>query len=217
MSPLLLDEVEEDAFKELFNISFGMTAATLSEMVDAEIELSVPCFSMLTEKSISDYIRHMYGMAVGLVGMRYRLVFSEGHAIPGMAVLLVRAADLGHFLDALHGGPLPESMAALVEAESMQLTGEILLYTCASSLSLLFGSEIVGEKPIFFRGDPEALPAYLALEDANGEEDRPLLMLRVDFALTGKEVTGSLLTWMDGNGLPLLKTEIDHFIAMHMA
>ncbi|MBF0214488.1 MAG: hypothetical protein HQM00_13170 [Magnetococcales bacterium] len=213
---LLLDEAEEDAFTELFNISFGMTAATLSEMVDAEIELSVPCFSMLTEGSLVDTIREMYGSAVGLVGMRYRFVFSEDHAIPGMAGLLIRAADLGHFLDALHGGPVPEAYAEQVATDSMQLTGEVLLYTCASSLSLLFASEIDGEKPVFFQGDPGVLSDYLSLSESH-DPARSLLMLRVDFSLKGKGVSGSLLTWMDGEGLPLLKTEIDHFIAVHMA
>ncbi|MBF0626915.1 MAG: hypothetical protein HQL91_01700 [Magnetococcales bacterium] len=212
----VLDEVEEDAFKELFNISFGMTAATLSEMVDAEIALSVPTFSMLPEKAVSEYMRQIHGVVVGLVGMRYRLIFKPGQAVPGMAVLLVRAEDLRHFIDALYGGPIPEEVAAQVEEESMQLTGEVLLYTCASSLSLLFASDIDGERPFFFRGNPEDMSDALVLPQGVDTE-RDLLLLRVDFSLTGKGVTGSLLTWMDGNGLPLLKTEINHFICAHMA
>ncbi|MBF0342136.1 MAG: hypothetical protein HQL95_14420, partial [Magnetococcales bacterium] len=97
------------------------------------------------------------------------------------------------------------------------------LYTCASTLSALFESEIDSERPFFFRGDPGLLSLDLALPaapDAPVDPTAPvrdLLMLRVDFRLAGKGVTGSLLTWMDGNGLPRLKTEIDHFITSHMA
>ncbi|NGZ06852.1 MAG: hypothetical protein G8237_10905 [Magnetococcales bacterium] len=208
----LLNDIEEDAFKEFFNISFGMTAATLSEMVDAEIVLSVPVFSMLPEQSVGHFIHELYGQAIGLVGMRYQMIFSEDHAIPGLAVLLVRADDLGHFVDALCGDAVPEEMASQMTAESMELTGEVLLYTCASSLSMLFATEIAGEKPIFFRGASENLPDYLTLADA-GPEERNLLLLRVDFTLLEKNVSGSLLTWMDGQGLPLLKSGIDRFLA----
>jgi hypothetical protein len=38
------------------------------------------------------------------------------------------------------------------------------------------------------------------------------LLLRIDFSLEGKEVAGSLLTWMDGGHLSDLKREIDRFM-----
>lgn len=214
-TPLSLNEVEEDAFKELFNLSFGTTAATLSEMVDAEIVLSVPSFSRLSPRSLLVQIHQLFGDSIGLVGMRYQFTFPSERVVPGMAVLLVRATDLCLFLEALHGDAIPVEMIGQIEADSMQLAGDVLLYTCASSLSALLESDIDCQKPFFFRGDPEALSIQLGL--AERDESQELLMLRVDFLMTGKGVTGALLTWMDGDGLPFLKTEIDHFITTHMS
>ncbi|MBF0342228.1 MAG: hypothetical protein HQL95_14880, partial [Magnetococcales bacterium] len=119
--PFFLDEEEEDAFKELFNISFGMTAASLSEMVDAEIELSGPGFARIPAGSVTEFIRGLYGRSVGLVGMRYRFIFPSDSVVVGMAVMLVNAADLGHFLEALHGSAVPEEMVIPLAEESMQL------------------------------------------------------------------------------------------------
>ncbi|MBF0416801.1 MAG: hypothetical protein HQL86_00935 [Magnetococcales bacterium] len=212
---LFLDEVEEDAFKELFNLSFGATAATLSEMVDAEIKLSVPSFLKLPPRSLLKQLHGLFGDSIGLVGMRYRFIFRAERELPGMAVLLVRAADLRPFLEALHGDAIPSEMIGQIEADSMQLAGDVLLYTCASTLSALLASDIDCQRPFFFRGESGSLSEQLGME---GREDgQELLMLRVDFQMTGKGVSGSLLTWMDDDGLPFLKAEIDHFIVTHMS
>ncbi|MEO5347499.1 MAG: hypothetical protein H7834_14145 [Magnetococcus sp. YQC-9] len=213
-TPVLLDEVEEDAFKELFNLSFGATAATLSEMVDAEIELSVPAFSRLSGRSLLMQIHRLFGSSIGLVGMDYRFIFPGEHVVPGKAVLLVRAVEIVHFLEALHGASIPEEMIPQIEQDSMQLAGDVLLYTCASSLSRMLESEIDCERPVFFHGEAPELPHHLGLVGEYAEEE--LLMLRVDFFMAGKGVSGSLLTWMSGEGLPYLKAEIDHFIASQM-
>ncbi|MEO5349064.1 MAG: hypothetical protein H7836_05410 [Magnetococcus sp. YQC-3] len=220
---ILLNETEEDVLKELFNLSFGKTAATLSEMVDAEIALSLPCFFTLSRGAVVEHIHSLYGEAIGLVGMRYRFLFSPGQTIPGMAILLIRAAEIAHFLDALYGTHIPEEMANRVEEEAMQLTGDLLLYTCTSSLSTLFSSEIEGEKPHYYRGGPEGLSAYLSLSDPpltpveeSADPAAQLLLLRVDFSLVGKEVAGSLLTWLEGAHLPTLKKEITRFMAAYL-
>ncbi|MEO5334942.1 MAG: hypothetical protein H7839_23255 [Magnetococcus sp. YQC-5] len=218
-----LDESETDAFKELFNLSFSKAAATLSEMVDAEVTLSLPCLSMLPRPAVAEHIHSLYGTSIGLVGMRFQFEFSPDNSIHGMAVLMIRASDIGHLLDALYGSHIPDEKVAELEEEALQLAGAVLLYTCTSSLSALFASEIVAEKPNFFKGDPAGLNEYLVCSDwpekssaTASNEQHDLLMLRVDFSLLGKEVYGSLLTWMDGEGLPSLKVEIDHFIAAHM-
>ncbi|MBF0125660.1 MAG: hypothetical protein HQM02_00460 [Magnetococcales bacterium] len=208
----LLDEAEEDAFKELYSLSFGKAASTLSEMLDTEVFLSLPQFSMLSRQSLVEYVRSLHGSLVNLVSMPYRFVFSPDDTIPGMAVLLIRSSAVASFLEALYGTPMPEDMANIVEAEAMSLTGDVLLYTCVSSLSAFFSSEIDSEKPKFFKGIPDDLPGHLAFVDAPDQ----LLLLRVDFHLQDREVAGSLLTWMDGDKVPCLRTEIAHFMRQYM-
>ncbi len=214
-----LDEMEEDALRELFNLSFGRAAATLSEMVDGEISLSLPCVSLLSEEEMVRRLTDVYGSAIGMVGMRFRFVFAADRAIAGMAVLVLRAAEVVHLLDALYGGHVPEEMVTQVEGEAMQSTGDVLLYTCVSSLSALLASEIAGEVPCYYRGSLAALHAFLlpGAELARAMEgDSALaqwLLLRVDFALLGKDVAGSLLLWMDGSALPILKEGLDRFLA----
>jgi chemotaxis protein CheC len=219
-----LDEMEEDALRELFNLSFGRAAATLSEMVDGEIILSLPCLSLLSEAEMLHRLADVYGSAIGMVGMRFRFIFAEDRAIAGMAVLVLRAAEVAHLLDALYGGHVPEEMLTQVEGEAMQSTGDVLLYTCVSSLSALLGSDIAGDVPHYYRGSLLSLRDFLlpsgefaaSPESCSALEVAQWLLLRVDFALLGKEVAGSLLLWMDGSALPILKEGLDGFLANPM-
>ncbi|MEO5332166.1 MAG: hypothetical protein H7839_09095 [Magnetococcus sp. YQC-5] len=217
----LFDEAEEDVLKELFNLSFGKAAATLSEMVDAEVSLSVPCFFTMSKESVAEHIHSLYGTAIGLVGMRYRLIFAPDQTIPGMALLLIRATEIAHFLDALYGTHIPEEMVTQVEEEAMQLTGDLMLYTCTSSLSTIFSSEIEGEMPHYYRDGPEGLSAYISLSDPisaenSADSSTQLVLLRVDFSLEDKTMTGSLLTCLEGDHLPHLKREITRFMAAYL-
>ncbi|MBF0295072.1 MAG: hypothetical protein HQL96_07760 [Magnetococcales bacterium] len=205
---LPLNDAEEDAFLELFNLSFGKAAATLSEMVDAEVSLSLPCFALLPQADVTQLLRDLYGTSIRMVYLPHRFVFDGGEEVPGTAVLLIRAAEVTHFLEALYGTPIPEEMAMQVEEEAFRSAADILLYTCVSSLSAFFSSEIASENPIYFKGSPENLSSHPLVGD--GQED--LLLLRIDFKLLGKGVAGSLLTWLDGGHLPSLRVEIARYI-----
>ncbi|MBF0184417.1 MAG: hypothetical protein HQM06_08515 [Magnetococcales bacterium] len=219
---ICLDDMEEDALRELFNLSFGRAAATLSEMVDGEISLSPPCMSLLSESRLVAHLAGLYGMAIGVVGMRFRFVFSENRSIAGMAVLLIRAAEIAHLLDALYGSPLPDEVLIQVEGETMQSTGDVLLYTCVSSFSALLSSDIECDAPHYYRGtvtelQPFLLPGGLTqTEDPATAEAEQWLLLRVDFTLLGKQVAGSLLMWMDGAALPNLRAGLDRYLADSM-
>lgn len=215
-----LDELEEDALKELFNLSFGQAAATLSEMADTELLLSRPGFSIISSDDLVAEIKTMHGEAIGLVGMRYRFICSFDKTMPGMAVLLIRSKDMARFLDALSGEHIQEEMAAKVEQEVMEQVGDVLLYTCISTLSHFFATEIVSERPHYFKGQTNELAGYLAFQDAEMASEtiknQKFLLLRVDFSLLDKEVTGSLLTWLHGEGLPSLKAELDLLISSYL-
>ncbi|WP_130470670.1 hypothetical protein [Candidatus Magnetaquicoccus inordinatus] len=217
---ICLDELEEDTLRELFNLSFGRAAATLSEMVDGEISLSVPCLRLLSEREIVAHLLELYGSAIGMVGMRFRFVFAESRAIAGMALLLLRAAEVAHLLDALYGNHLPDELLLQVEEETMQSTGDLLLYTCVSSLSALLLSEIDCAPPHYYRGTPQQLSHELLPErspESGSLVDEKWLLLRVDFSLLGKDVAGSLLLWMDGAALPILKEGLDRYLADPLA
>ncbi|MBF0178647.1 MAG: hypothetical protein HQM03_01335 [Magnetococcales bacterium] len=203
-----LDDAEEDAFLELFNLSFGKAAATLSEMVDAEVSLALPCFALLPRADVARLLRDLYGASIRMVYLPHRFVFDGGEDLPGTAVLLIRATEVTHFLEALYGTPIPEEMAMRVEEEAFRSAADILLYTCISSLSAFFASEIVSDNPVYFKGSPEDLPSHPLIGEGQGD----LLLLRFDFKLIEKEVAGSLLTWLDGGHLPSLRAEIARYI-----
>ncbi|MBF0369694.1 MAG: chemotaxis protein CheC [Magnetococcales bacterium] len=219
---LKLDEMEEDALKELFNLSLGRAASTLSEMVDAEVSISVPCLDWAAPKEVAKHLGSLAGASVGLVAMPYRFEFSSEEILPGMAVLLMRYQDVGHFLDLLYGTPIPADMVDQVEVEAMEQVGDVLLYTCTSSLSAFLQSDIDSDPPRYLKGEPQSLLDHLPLTKTEESDlattpdpEAQLLTLRVDFAIVEKEVTGSIMTWMDGRCVKGMVAELDHLIDDH--
>ncbi|MBF0348426.1 MAG: hypothetical protein HQL81_12240 [Magnetococcales bacterium] len=218
----MLDELEEDAIKELFNLSLGRAVPTLSEMVDAEIEFSVPCLEMTPASSLVENIESLVGSAACLVQMGFDLVFSWRENLAGTALFLMRADSMEPMLNALYGVPVPMATQHQVCRETFTDVGDLVLYTCVSTLSRLLDSDVEGEKPAFHRGNPRDWNIAMASFNPGGEggfdghwEEKRVANLRIDVAIPVRKVAGSVLIWFDLTDGPDLKRAIRHFIATH--
>ncbi|MBF8271210.1 MAG: cheC-like family protein [Magnetococcales bacterium] len=217
----MLNELEEDAIKEIFNLSLGHAIPTLSEMVDAEIEFFPPGIEMTPANHLANTIEKLMGSAVCLVHMGFDLVFTEKANITGTAILLLRSGVVEPLLDALYGEHVPETMQNHVCQETFTDVGDLLLYTCVSTLSRLLDSGLEGRKPVFFRGNPmdwNIGPALcLAPEDVPHGEEIPketlFINLRIDLAIPAKKVAGSVLIWLNTCDKTDIKMAIQRFIA----
>ncbi|MBF0435171.1 MAG: hypothetical protein HQL77_07345 [Magnetococcales bacterium] len=220
----MLTEFEEDAIKEMFNLSLGNALPTLSEMVDAEIEFSTPCLETTPAKQLTQTITSMVGESACLLHMVFRLMMTNKADLPGNAVLLLRADSLGPFLDALYGEPVPQALQDQVCAEALTDVADLLLYTCISTLSRLLDSELEGNKPLFFRGKPTLWNRSCPMEPNSDVPNAPnennadahSITLRIDLSIPIKHVSGSVMIWLDASHDTDLKQAVQHYITTQL-
>lgn len=216
----MLDDIEEDAIKEIFNVSLGHAIPTLSEMVDAEIVFGIPCLEITPTHHLIDHISELVGSSVCVVHMDFDLTFNHRADIPGKAFLLFRADATPPLLDALYGEHVPEAMQNQVCQETITDVSDLLLYTCISTLSSLLDSGLAGEKPQFFMGNVHNLSLDRTtnnLQEMNflGEGfivEKSLINLRMDLSIPARKVAGSVLIWLNSTDSTNLKEAIQQFI-----
>ncbi|MBF0422536.1 MAG: hypothetical protein HQL73_06045 [Magnetococcales bacterium] len=216
----MLDELEEDAIKEMFNLSLGHALPTLSEMIDAEIEFSTPCLEVTPTRELIQYLEGLVGESACVVHMAFDLLLTQRGRLLGNTLLLLRTEVLSPFLDALYGEHVPETLQGAVCEDAFTDVADLLLYTCISTLSRLLDSEVEGKKSIFYRGDPKTwdgilsscrqYPATKAYEGTR--KDDKSINLRIDFSVPVKNVSGSVLIWINATDDSDLKLAVRQFI-----
>lgn len=179
--------IERDAVTELLNIAIGRAAASLSQLVEDEVRLSVPSVDFLspghaiarlkceTEECDSVAVRqHFDGRFSGDI----MLIF-PGHS----SLTLVRS---------LLGEQVPIDSLTELEREAFLEIGNIILNACLGSLSNQLGLATQSTLPAFVRG-----PAGTLLDLGSGGDEEVVMFLHVDFSLVRQNVAGFLAFVMD--------------------
>ena len=186
---VLYGEDLKDAVTEILNVAIGRAAASLSELVDDEVRLSVPFVDFLSPADAISRIERETGnletVAVrerfeGLVHGDILLLFPENRSLD-----LVR-----HVL----GQEIPLDELTELEQEALLEVGNIILNACLGSLSNQLGLPVTGSLPTYLRGKSSHL---LHLDGENSSEMEVVVFLHVDFSLRNKDADGYLAFVMD--------------------
>lgn len=187
-----IGDVERDAVTELMNIAIGHAAASLSQLVEDEVRLSVPFVDFLTpaqaaarleaETQGGDSVavrQHFAGRFYGDI----LLIFPERKSLD-----LVR-----HML----GDEVPLDQLTELEQEALLEVGNIILNACLGSLANQIGLPVESSLPAYVRGrGARILEAGAAVRKA-AENEELVMFLHVDFSLLTKDVHGYLAFVMD--------------------
>lgn len=205
-----LDAQQEDTLKELFNLSLGRAVTALSEMVGEEVLIGLPELQLIERERLAEVIAGHLATEVGMVGMPFRLLFADDGEVDGVALLLVPETSRQGLLETLMGQRLPAEAGPQMAQETMREVGDLMLYTCVSSLSRFLDSEIVGEAAETVACGEAAL---LALLPESNPGAGPLAELRVRFHLPDqREVKGALVFLLDLGALPRLREELNRVL-----
>jgi len=179
---------ERDAVTELLNIAIGQAAASLSQLVEDEVRLSVPFVDFLTPSQAASRLeqetqgadsvavrQHFEGLFYGDI----LLIFPEKRSLD-----LVR-----HML----GDQVPLEQLTELEQEALLEVGNIILNACLGSLANQLGLPVEGSLPTYVRGRG----ARILDLDGKADDDEMVMFLHVDFSLMTKDVHGYLAFVMD--------------------
>ncbi len=201
-----LNELEQDALGEIFNIGVGLAADVLSQMVNESVHLSVPLVEMVSREQANSYyvqrihrplcaIRQTY---VGEVTTEAVLMFPEENSLE-----LVRA---------MVGNEVSVEELSDMERDAMAEIGNIILNAVISSLSTTLGLAFDGSLP-----EVSLIAAEGIFNDAMGRseaggEPSMVLALTIDFELATRQVNGYLAFLLDIPSSERLRARIARYI-----
>lgn len=188
---MTLNELEQDALGEIFNIGVGLAADVLSQMVNETVRLSVPVVEVVSHEQANSYfveriqrplcaIRQTY---VGDVTTDAILMFPEANSLE-----LVRAVV---------GDDVPVEELPDMERDAMAEIGNIILNAVISSLSTTLGLAFDGSLPDVSVIDAQGVFTDLLNRDQASREPSTVLALTIDFELETRQVNGYLAFLLD--------------------
>lgn len=178
-----LNALEQDAIMEIFNIGVGAAGATLSEMVGAEVKLTLPELKVVTREEI---IAHNKGSSVSAIHQSFVAPFG-----PGRAVLTFPEEKSLSLVTALMGEETSDDELSDMQEEALTEVGNIILNACLARLSDMVLREIEVSVPCYQRADSFSQ----LLSEKEGEDG--ILWLSVQFDLVDRAVDGRLLFMLE--------------------
>ena len=197
-----ISELQRDALAEIINIGVGRAAASLSQIVSDEVDLSAPTVLFLEPDEVDQALEGVEFDRLSVVSQdftgpfdsRAMLVFPEKNAL----------VIVGHML----GEMVPPEQLSEFEQEAMCEFGNIILNACISSLADLFAVEFEGTLPSYRHADRQTLHL---LESSVG--DRPVvLVVQVDLKIRKQALQGHLIFMMSVTSLQELLDSIDRYL-----
>jgi chemotaxis protein CheC len=193
-----LSPLQNDALCEIFNISVGQAAATLSEIVNEKIVLSVPEIKFYTVSDAGNYLGHANQRICG-IWQSFDGYFN------GNALLIFPEARSLELVRLMMGKNIPIEQLTELEQDALSEIGNIILNSCLASLSELFDHPFQCGLPRLHIGS-----GHSTLKECDA--DHIVMILEIQFAIESKNINGYVVFVMNTESLDLLAQAIDHFL-----
>lgn len=197
------NELQLDALAEIFNIGVGRAAASLSQIVRDEVELSAPQVVFLTPEGVRDrlFVSELDQLSLvaqdftGPFDARAMLVFPEKNAL----------VIVSHMLE---GMVEPEHLSEF-EQEAMCEVGNIILNACISALADMFDIAFEGSLPQYRYAERKTLDLLGVVQ----EQAPVILLVQVDLRIRKQSIDGHMLFLLSVTSLKALLESIDLYLA----
>ena len=189
-----LNELEQDALTEIFNIGVGVAADALYQMVGEQVPLSVPVVELTSHHRARE--RHMASGAglVNAIRQTYSGEFSTE------AVLMFSQESSEALVRMMVGNDMPKEQLAEVTSDALAELGNIILNAVMSGLASSLSMRLEGSLPEVSVVDPEDIFVQHVghAGAATGTNSAmPVLALMIDFELSALRAQGYLAFLLD--------------------
>jgi chemotaxis protein CheC len=201
----ILDDFFVDAVAEVLNIGMGRAAASLSEMINEEVKLSVPGVEFVSRLEAAHIIGNKAKTDVSGVHQHFQGAFG------GDAMLLFPEEQSLELVRAvLQQDDMTLTDLTDMEQEAMTEIGNVILNACLCSMADMFGKQMLGDIPEFVQGSL----AQVFSTDGALETEAIVLLLNMDFAVDRKSIQGYVTFLMDVDSVGQFKENIEAFLGM---
>lgn len=196
-----LEELQHDAIIELLNIGMGKAAASLSIMVNEEVQLSIPRLELLTRQKAANHLNTQPQQRIVAIKQYFHGPFW------GEALLLFKLEKSLEFVRILIKDNLPLELLTELEADALIEVGNIILSACLSSLANNLTEELKSDLPLFITGTVGEI-----LEINASQKNEVIMLLQMDFTLQNKNLNGYVAIILEVPSIKQFKSSIDHFL-----
>jgi len=195
-----LSELEQDALAELSNMAMARAANSLRQMVNHQVELSVPSVEIVSKEAATQLISKPTNATLVAIRQDFTGAFS------GRALLIFPESSSLELVRVVVGSQLPLEDIVNLEDEALAETGNIILNSWVATIANLLKSGLKMSLPTVVRGDSRQM--------FKSEESQSLvLFLHIKFEISTKEIRGYVALLMDIPSVEELRSLIADFIA----
>ena len=203
-----LDALQKDAITEIFNISMGRAADTLSRMVNEPVELSVPEITVSRRAEAAGKFGQETQQLVCAVVQRFDGPFSAD------AVLMFPESKSLELVRLFIGEEMPLDQMTDMEQDAMGEIGNIILNSCVGAMANLFHAEFTGGLPRVKNGSiADILEISEAAQGPGLSDDDLVLILFIEFAIEQRAIAGYVAFMLDLPSAAELENRVNRFIA----
>ncbi|MES2295646.1 MAG: chemotaxis protein CheX [Pseudomonadota bacterium] len=196
-----LTELQHDALVEIFNIGVGHAAASMSDIVNEEVTMSVPSISFLNRAQAASMLGNSENERICGVSQHYEGAFQTE------AILMFPEDKSLEIVRLMVGESVPLKELTEMEQEAMSEIGNIILNSCVGTLANIFSQELHGSLPQYHVGTSEQI-----LVASGGQADTVVLMLHIDFVLQKHQIHGYVAFILDLTALLDLREQVDSYL-----
>jgi len=201
-SGIALSELQIDALTELVNIGVSRAAASLRELVNQQVLLSVPRVTLVSRADAIQILGANEDKSLVAVHQLF-----EGD-VTGRALLIFPEINSLELVRAVTGGSLPLEDIIELEQEALAETGNIILNGCLATIANMLHRSLKMSLPEILRGHSSDLFNLVPPPEAGDV----VLFLYINFAVRERDIRGYIAMLMDMPSLEALRDLLDEFI-----
>jgi len=203
----IMSDEERDTLQEMMNIAFGRAAASLAEVINIFVCLSVPSVQFLRGGELVAYLEEVVGPdEISIVEETFwgELQGSAFLAFPSGAGR--QLVPLFGDEEMLYAGEAREE----VERDALLSTGGILIGACVGKLAELLGDQVsYSPARLVAKAAGEAIPGGLC------DAESIAIVLKTDFSFREESVQGFLFLVTSAQSIGWLKQALADFLAQY--
>jgi len=201
-----LTELQLDSLAEIFNIGIGKAAASLSEMIDEDVQLAIPAVKCLPMQKASSSLVADQTAVLSAVEQNFSGEFE------GTAFLLFPKGESLELVRRLISSDLPLDELSEFEEDALKEVGNVILNACFYTISDMLGCRLDGDIPSHVQGSCQEI---LGRVDYS-EDEKVVLMLSMTFSIPSGDINGEISYMMSVKSMQNFLHIIDAYL-MQMA
>ena len=197
-----LTDLEQDAIAEIANMGVSRAAASLRQMLDEQILLSVPAVRIVSRQTAAALVQNGSAKLVA-VQQNFEGPFS------GKALLIFPEASSLELVRTVVGDEHSLEDVIDLEQEALAEIGNIILNACLATIANVLRQTMHMTLPTVVRGDGDTLFGVRS----HGDDDSLVMFLYIDFETKKRNIKGFIALLMDLPSIAALKTIVQQYIA----